>query len=459
MSNPFANLGSALPSSKPFVAPVESSEFESDPVSTSMLIEERRHTRLARQTVTGCAIVLLVLVLWATIAPIHEVVTGDGEILPEGLVQPVEHLEGGIVAAIHVNAGQRVSAGDALVDLDTTATQEEWIKAQARLQSLELTIAREQNLAGGDSMETAAIDSMWLRLYDSQADALSSAEQYRDAQLDVLRADKTRLEAELAGLLREQESNVNELAIVERQLTDYERAFQTGAVSRRERDAIEREAITLRREEARLASSIEALRASVAQANAREIELIARLRQEALTSVSQLEAERAEVQALVRQLEDRQARQSLIAPIDGIVHIVNVRGPGDVVSPADVVLEIVPDSNAVFAQVDVPAERVGGVQVGMEASVKVLTYDFTRFGALDAIVENVSPSSVTREDGRVVFVVDLRIINENGLARRGQGPLQPGMTVMADIVTGSKTVLQYLLKPLRVLSDRALTES
>ncbi|MFN3227790.1 MAG: HlyD family type I secretion periplasmic adaptor subunit [Hyphomicrobiales bacterium] len=457
MSVRLDQLRTSLPSSHEFLAPVDSNEFDADPVSTSMLIEERRHTRVARQTIAGCLVLLVVLIGWASLAPVHEVVSGNGEILPVGLVQPVEHLEGGIVAAVHVEPGDRVSAGDLLVELDSASTREELVRAQTRLEALQLTIERQQNLANGGELRPS-VDTMWLRLHDSQSEAQTSAEQYRDAQLDVLRAERSRLEAELAGVLLEQQSNDEELAIVNQQVAAYERALQSGAVSQRERDGVARDALSLQRERSRLASSADALRASIVQAEARESELVARLRQEALTAVSQLEGERAEAAALVRQFEDRQDRQAIVAPVDGIVNVINVRGPGDVISPADVVLELVPNSQNVFAQVDVPAERIGGIEVGMEASVKVLTYDFTRFGAVDAIVENVSASSVVREDGQSVFVVDLRLVDDD-VHRNGRGPLQPGMTVVSDIVTGSRTVLEYLLKPMRVLSDRAMSES
>ena len=453
-----AQLRAALPSPGQVLAPVDSAEFEADPVSTSMLIEERRHTKLARQMVTGCAVVLFVLVGWAAIAPVHEVVSGNGEILPTGLVQPIEHLEGGIVADVLVSPGDRVAPGDPLVRLDTTTTRAELAKAQARLESLRLTIERQQSLASGDKLQ-AESNGLLLRLYDSQSEAFESSEQYRDAQLDVLRADLSIKEAELVGIMLEQEKNREELAIVSRQLADYDRAMRSGAISRRERDAIAREKLALERDEARLASTAQSLQASITQAEAREAELLARLRQEALTEVSQLEADRAETEALVRQLEDRLARQSITASVAGVVHVVNVRGRGDVVAPADVVLEIVPIDGDVFAQIEIPAERIGGVRVGMEAQVKVLTYDFARFGTVAAVVDTISPSSVMTEDGRPVFNVDLRLADDEVGSGSGLRPLRPGMTVIADIASGRKSVLGYLLKPLRVLSDRALTES
>ncbi|MEO1200999.1 MAG: biotin/lipoyl-binding protein, partial [Pseudomonadota bacterium] len=240
------------------IAPVDRAEFETDPVSRSMLIEERRHTRLARQAVIGCGVLLIILVIWAAIAPVHQVVTGRGEIVPEGLVQPVEHLEGGIVRDILVAPGDPVAAGDALVILDSTATRAELQRAEARRDSLLLSIERQLSLADGGDLVIAG-DTVLRRIADSQSDALESASLHRDAQLDVLRAEAAAKEAELRGVLLEQHSNERERAIVRRELADYEAALETGAISRRERDQVARELIALDRDQLRLASSAAAL--------------------------------------------------------------------------------------------------------------------------------------------------------------------------------------------------------
>lgn len=458
MSDSPTKQSAELPFPRHLIAPVGGAEFESDPISTSMLIEERRQTRLARQTVIGCALLLSALVVWAAMAPVNQLVFGNGEIMPVGLVQPVEHLEGGLVADVRVKPGDQVAEGDVLVSLDTTTTAAELAKAEARLESLRLTIERQMSLANGYALDTHS-HALLLRLYDSQAQAFASSEQYREAQLDVIRADLAVQQAELRGMSPQRQKNREELAILRRQLADFDRGVQAGAISRRARDEIARDKLELEREQAEIASRATSLKASIEQTQARETELLARIRQDALLEVTQLEAERAEVEALIRQLEDRLARQSIVAPISGTVHVVNVRGAGDVIAPADVVLEIVPAHGEVFAQVEIPAERIGGIRVGMDAQVKVLTYDFARFGTVDAVVETISPSSVMTEDGRSVFNVDLRLADDEVGSNDGLRPIQPGMTVIADIATGSKTVLSYLLKPLHVLTDRALTES
>ncbi len=460
-SSIFRSIGGLL-------APTDVEVFKSDPVAVNMLIEERRQTKFARNAIATCFMMLTIFVVWAAFAPVHEVITGQGEVLPDGLVTQIQHLEGGIIEDVLIAPGERVEVGDVLVTLDTTSSEAELAKALARFNSAKLSIARLQSLA--NDRRTTGLDAdlplrrldddlPLRRMVDSQEAASESAEGYRNAQLDVIAAEVSMKKAELSGILIEQVKTQEELTIVNRQLVDYEAALKTGAISRRERDGIAREKLALEREEIRLNSRAVAARVAIEQANARELELLARLRHESLVNVTQLETERAESEAVIRQLEDRIARQRITSPIAGTVHVVNFHKAGEVVSPADIILEIVPDDGQVFVQIEIPADKVGGVRIGMDAHVKVLTYDFARFGDVDAVVQRISPTSVMTEEGNAIFQVDLRLTSNYVGPESSKRRVNPGMTVIANVTAGTKTILHYLLRPLRVLSDRALTES
>ena len=479
-------LSSFIGSAGGLLAPTDVSVFQADPVAAGILIEERRQTKLARNAIKTCGAMMLVFVIWAALAPVHEIISGLGEILPGGLVTKIKNLEGGIVAEVIVAPGDRVQANDVLVVLDTTSSNAELVKARARLESVNLSISRLQGLADGrqvvpfdfDLPLRGAVDSRSLRgtandlrpaqptqeiphqrLVDSQAAAAESAEHFRSAQQEVIIADISAKEAELAGLIVEQQKTREELVIIKRQLEDYQVALRTGAISRRERDNVEREKLALERDEAGLKARVAAARVAIGQARARETELLARIRNESLVNVTQLETERAETEALILQLEDRVVRQSITSPVTGIVHVVNFHDRGDVISPSDIVLEIVPEGGQSFAQVQIPAEKIGNVHVGMEANVKILTYDFARFGGIEAVVDHVSPTSVMNEEGQPMFQVALRLTSEFVGPESAQRHIIPGMTVMADVTAGTKSILHYLLRPLRVLTDQALTES
>lgn len=466
--------------------PTDVAVYQADMVATGILIEERRQTKLARNVIYTCGVMIVVFFIWTSLTPVHEIISGQGQILPGGLVTNIQNLEGGIVSEVMVAPGDRVQVNDILVSIDTTTSRAELAKARARLESVNLSISRLRGLAGGppagssdSDMPSGSIPNSWSlrgavnevplerpvfeitlqRLVDSQAAAAESAEHFRTAQQDVIVADILAKEAELSGLVIEQQKTREELAIINRQLEDYRAALQTGAISRRERDNVEREKLALERDSARLDGQVAAAHVGIDQAKARETELLARIRNESLINITQLETERAETNALIQQLEDRVLRQSITSPVTGIVHVVNFHERGDVISPGDTILEIVPEGGQSFAQVEIPAEKIGNIHVGMEANIKVMTYDFTRFGGIDAIVQYVSPTSVINDEGQPVFQINLQLSSDFVGPESAQRRINPGMTVMADVATGTKSILHYLLRPLRALSDRALTES
>ncbi len=466
--------------------PTDVAVYQADMVAAGILIEERRQTKLARNVINACCVMIVVFFIWTSVTPVHEIISGHGQILPGGLVTKIQNLEGGIVSEVMVAPGDRVQVNDILVGIDTTTSKAELAKARARLESVNLSISRLQGLAAGQRTDSSDSDMLpgdtandWLlrgtvneaqpeqpifettfqRLVDSQTAAAESAEHFRTAQQEVIAADISSKEAELSGLVVEQQKTREELAIIKRQLEDYRAALQTGAISRRERDNVEREKLALERDGARLDSQVAAARVGIEQAKARETELLARIRNESLINITQLETERAETTALIQQLEDRVLRQTITSPVTGIIHVVNFHERGDVISPGDTILEIVPEEDHSFAQVEIPAEKIGNIHVGMEANIKVMTYDFTRFGGIDAIVEYVSPTSVINEEGQPVFQINLQLSRDFVGPENAQRRINPGMTVMADVATGTKSILHYLLRPLRALSDRALTES
>jgi HlyD family secretion protein/adhesin transport system membrane fusion protein len=209
---------------------------------------------------------------------------------------------------------------------------------------------------------------------------------------------------------------------------------------------------------ARLRSEIETARGAVTEASIRRHELEARLRQEALAERARIEAERAETEAQLSRITARLGRLAVTAPIAGVVKDVVPRGTGTVIEPGATIAEIVPQQGPVHASAEMPAEMVGAIRPGQAARVKVLTFDHTRFGALEATVTQVSASSFRRQDGSSFYRVTLALPQDHvGDARLGLR-LNAGMTVVADIRTGERSLLAWLLKPVRNALDTAFGE-
>lgn len=439
------------------IAPIRLDELKDDPVARSLLIEERRQTRFARRAIRLCVLALAAFVVWASFAPVPEVVTAGGELQPSARVRQVQHLEGGIVDAVLVSPGDAVGAGQPLVRLDDAQLRAQLAQARARLDALRLGADRLRALATGDVVELARAGALG-EIIDSQREAWRGAQLHAAAQLEVLQAERAANEARLPTVVRQRASAADELALMRERLDLQETSLASGYGTRGQRDDAARAVLEIERDIAGYDSAEAEIGSALAGIAAREAELAARLKSEALEEVAGLEAERLETEAQARQIADRLQRLEIVAPVDGRVHVLNVDGPREVIPPGGAVAEIVPGGGEIFAHVEVPAEEVGGVEPGMPARVRVLTYDYTRFGAIDATVDRVSPSSVVKEDGRRVFEARLRLERDH-VGPDGAGLLaRPGLTVSADITVGSKTVMEYLLKPLRVVQDRSLTE-
>ncbi len=429
------------------------------PLAYGDLIEEQHDSRFARLAIRLGALTFGVFILWACFTPVHEITPGEGVILPNGFVRQVQHQEGGGVRQVLVDEGQAVRAGAPLVVIDDTQVRAELAKARARDETLRLAIERARAFVDGRSADLTGTTAELRGIVDSQRAVALFEDGYREAQLAVLRSEISMKEAERAALRIRRDKAEEERVILARQLADFDAANRSGAISRRERDSVERETIRLDIEIADINGQYAATQAAILQAKARETELASRFRQESLDEIAELEGQRAETQELVTQLAAKLKGTIVRAPTDGLVHNLAVRNAGAVIRPGDVVAEIVPSEGNIFAEVDVPTAQIGYVEPDMVAKVKVLTYDSARFGSIEATVDHISPAHFERQDGTTYFRVRLRLdsmyVGPESAGRR----VRPGMSVIADIRFGDKSVMSYLLKPLRAISDRAFSET
>lgn len=421
------------------------------------LAEEYHDSGIARTAIRFGGLAVLVFFLWAAFSPVHEVATGQGSVIPSGFVNKLNHLEGGIVAQVVAREGQTVRKGDPLIILDDANVRAELIKAKAREEGVRQAIERQAIFS--DRPNSVFEGEVKLRgIVDRQQTASEVDDQFRTAQLEVVRAEISLREAELTGLGNQLTKTEEEYSLLQAQLNDYEAALKSGAVSRKERDGIAREVIRLAAQVESLQDQQTAGRAQITAAKARESELQARFMQDATSALAELEVQQIEAQELVGQLTQRLSETVIRATEDGTLHNLSVRNAGEAVTPGQLVAEIVPASRAVFAEVNIPADKIGFVTEGTNAKVKVLTYDFSRFGALEGVISDVSPSSFARDDGSSFYRVRIRLDEQFVGDASSQRQVLPGMSVVADIRLGEKSVLSYLLKPLRAVSDRALSE-
>ncbi|WP_306145083.1 HlyD family type I secretion periplasmic adaptor subunit [Roseibium sp. MMSF_3412] len=390
---------------------------------------------------------------WSVVGQVREVAKASGEIVPAGKVQTVGHLEGGIVAEVLVQEGQLVEKGTPLVRLQETATSSDLERVRTRLQFLE---REEQRLVlNPDFSNISDLRSGGGFDFSEAQQAASEAQQRaQEQEQQALKARIDEREAELASVVERIAFQRTQLEIEQEKFTIQQTLYDQGYSSKRRfldaKSALQLAQSALSeligqkgRAEARLAEASASLERSIASAA-----------EELAEERSRVVQERNELAFEAEKQRDRFDRLFVRAPASGHIKALNLKGPGSVLAPGDVVAEIVPSNSDLVAEVRVSPRDIGHVEVGDEAEIAVTTFDPNIQGTLKGEVTVLSASSFRDEYGNYYFKASIPL-SSNMIGRGAQAEtISPGMVVDAKIVTGSKSVMQYLLKPVtRAIGD------
>lgn len=361
-------------------------------------------------------------VAWAHWAELDQVTRAPGRVVPFGRVQVVQSEEGGAISAIHVREGDRVSAGQLLVELDTVQLTAGVAEARAQVAALRSRKAR--------------IDAELFGRPLAFPPGLGDYPEFTANQRSLHARRQAALAAEVGALrnmaeLQQQELDLN-LPLVE-----------TGDVAR---------------------SEIIRMQRAIVDTEGRISNIRAQYLRDLQTEFTQTEEELVSAQQVLTQREDSLRAASLVAPTDGIVKNVRLTTVGGVLRPGDEVLQIVPTGQQLIVEAQVPPRDIAFVQLGQRARVNFDAFDSAIYGSGDGEVVLISPDTLSeeREDGTVntYYRVNLEV-DTASMRPRDAGEsidLQPGMTATAEILTGSQTVWEYLTKPILRTTRQSLQE-
>jgi len=402
---------------------------------------------------------------WAYFARLDEVAIARGEVVPQGQVKVIQHLEGGIIKDIFVAEGDRVATGDPLVRLDLTASDasreefaikfDQLMLARARLMA-EIEVGKEKS--DGDPAFPADVAQRRPGLVAGERDAFRARREELASGLGVLTQQAR--QAELA--VRELKTK---RAAAERALASSREEFAMSAALLKDKLTPKVEHLKLKREVERLEDEIKTLdagipraQAGLSEAKARRAEARVRFHRRAVEELGRVELAIAQVRETLSTATDRVRRTEIKSPIDGIVKNLRYNTIGGVVRPGDALMEIVPTEDSLVIEAKLDPADIGYVRAGQPAVVKISTYDFIRYGGLAARVVRVSADSRTDPSGAPYFRVVARTDKTYLGARPGDLPITPGMQAQIDIRTGRRSVLNYLLKPVLKLKSEAFRE-
>ncbi len=417
-------------------------------LSESIHIEEELFPVFVRPVMYLTGALVLIFLLWAGLTRMKEVARAPGEIIPSGRVKVVQHLDGGVVAEIAVKERKLVDQGAVLLRIDGTQAYADYGQMKAHLDSLLLREERLKAFTEDKQPDFVALGidqpgmvSNQQEIYITQLATRDSTLSILDRQIDQRKQRINQLEKAMS-VAKEHLALTSELSDMRENLASRQLINKTVLLETR------RAKVTAFGEIARLTEELGVSGNELAEIKNRRTDTLNQLRRDALAELGTVRAETAEVKKTLQRLQGRVDRLEVRAPIRGYILDLRVQNVGQVIQPGALLMEVVPDKAVLEAEVRITQRDIGFVRVNQPVHLRVTTYDYSRFGFVDGVLKRVSASSIVGED-KIPYYQGLVELNNPYVGDTpGRNLLQPGMNVEAEILTGQKTLLAYLVKPL-----------
>ncbi|MBB5538025.1 HlyD family type I secretion periplasmic adaptor subunit [Rhizobium giardinii] len=401
--------------------------------------------------------------LWAAIVEVDEIARGEGKVIPVSKTQIIQSSEPGIVREIAVQVGQVIRRGDLILRLDDTASGSSLGELEAKARSLRAQIARlELEEAGTYDAKykcPADIAEVAPRICGNEEQLLRAKAGNFNNKLSVMQARHGQREKELA----EAQANITRL-VEGLQVTEREQELLAPMVKRKlvaqtELLRVEKELTETRGQLALSRESIGRLESAIVEASLQVTELSLELRQEALAEKTEALSQLSVIDETIRGASSRVANTDIRSPVDGIINTLDINTVGAYVTPGAVIGGVVPTSEILLVEARLPPRDVAFVRPGQPALIKISAYDFSVYGGLGGVVETISADSlVDQNTGETYYLVRVKT-DTAALVKDGREyAIMPGMIASVDILTGKKTILAYLMKPINKAREEALRE-
>ena len=420
----------------------------------AMAEQKLRGSRIA--VLLTCAAVLA-LIVWAAFAPLDEVTRGEGKVIPSRQVQVMQSLDGGIVSEILVREGEQVKSGQLLLKVDPTRFVSSLRENRAQYEALLARAARLTALAHEKPfVPPPELIKSAPALVEQERSAYESKRMELDAAVGVARQQLSQRRQELNEVTARREQATQSYNLTARELDVTRPLAKTGAVSEVELLRLERDVARYRGERDAAGAQIPRIQAAISEAQRKIEEVELTLRNQARNELSETNAKLAALSAGSEGLADRVKQAEIRAPMNGTVKQLFANTVGGVVQPGKEIIEIVPSDDALLLEARVQPKDIAFLRPGQPAHVKFTAYDFSIYGGLDATLEHIGADTITDDKGNAFYIVRVRTTQSTiGEARM---PIIPGMVAEVDILTGKKSLLSYLMKPVLRAKANALTE-
>ncbi len=398
-------------------------------------------------------------IAWASFATLEVSTRGEGTVIPSSEIQKISSLEGGILDEIMVKEGSEVKVGQTLARLRDVAASSDLGSNESRYHSLLAAVTRLKAEVEGrapdfptEVMEKAPQSvSEEMQAYRSNQDKISS-------QTIIMQQQKSQRAQELSELQIKSSDLNGQISLIRDRKNIVEPLVAKGSAPKIELMEFDQQIKEKQTELNSVNAAMPRARAAIAEADARIRDVVSQARATSQTELSAKMMEMTAIQKGLANLEDRKDRTEIKSPVNGYIKDLTVYTKGGVVQPGQTFIEIVPKDDQLLVEAKIKPKDIAFLYPEQPAVVKVTAYDFSIYGGLKGEVVSISPDAVTNEKGESFYLVRVRT-KENTLKRRGEIlPIIPGMIASVDILTGEKTVMEYLLKPFIKTLDNSMNE-
>lgn len=416
---------------------------------------------LSRLLMWVLAALIVVMLIWAAVAEVDEFTRAEGRVVPSGDVQIVQNLEGGILASLMVAEGDIVERDQPLLQIDDTLVSSSFRERSLQAEQLAVKAARLRAEVRGTSLEeelSTLEGTPDARAVFSERQLFLARQRDFELRSAALRERVEQRRQELSSMRVERDTVAVSYELLSREVAMSRPMVEQGALSRVELLRLERQANDLKGQVERASLAIPQLESALQEAIGQVESFEQTFRSEAQAELSDVSAELNRLQESNQGLADRVRRTVVRSPVRGTVKQLRVRTLGGVIQPGMDLVEIVPTDDSLLVEARVHPRDIAFIHPAQRATVKFTAYDYAIHGGLPARVVHISPDTLTAEDGSRFY--QIRLQTESGhLGPRDEPlPIISGMTVEADILTGRKTLLSYLLKPIFKTRELAFRE-
>ena len=401
-------------------------------------------------------LIVIALIAWAYFAKVDEVTRGEARVIPAQQVQIIQSQDGGLVKEIHIKEGDLVEKGQLLISLDQTRTGSQLRENRAELLALLVKAERLTAVANGTAFspsetlikQVPTIVQQEQQLFTSNINRLETIKIIANEQLNQRRQEVDELTARHNQL-------IESLKLAKRELEVTRPLVKTGAVS-------EVELLRLQREVNQFSGELEQAKSQIQRSKYAITESENNLRDVELSFFNEIQEELARTTARVNALtetdnalSDRVNQTQIYSPVAGTVKQLYFNTRGGVISPGQEIAEIVPLDDRMLLEVKIQPRDIAFLRPGQETIVKFTAYDFVIYGGLKGVVDQIGADSIIDEEGNAFYNLTVRTTES---FNRDDMPIIPGMVAEVDVLTGKKSVLNYLAKPILRAKQYALTE-